>query len=82
MMESVFDLGGTGHRVSSIIKRPVAGKTGTTNTDAWMAGFTPELSTAVWIGHDRDRAINAVEALWAAPIFAEFTERTLESIPP
>ena len=33
---------------------PAAGKTGTTNDyrDAWFAGVTPELSAAVWIGHD------------------------------
>ncbi len=33
---------------------PAAGKTGTTNDyrDAWFAGVTPDLSAAVWIGHD------------------------------
>ncbi|HET9076706.1 MAG TPA: transglycosylase domain-containing protein [Acidimicrobiales bacterium] len=32
--------------------RPAAGKTGTTNntTDAWFVGYTPTLSTAVWMG--------------------------------
>ena len=32
--------------------RPAAGKTGTTesNKDAWFVGFTPTLSTAVWMG--------------------------------
>jgi membrane peptidoglycan carboxypeptidase len=32
--------------------RPAAGKTGTTekNENAWFIGFTPQLSTAVWIG--------------------------------
>ena len=31
---------------------PAAGKTGTTdhNIDAWFVGFTPRLSTAVWVG--------------------------------
>jgi penicillin-binding protein 1A len=31
---------------------PAAGKTGTTTsyTDAWFVGFTPKLSTAVWVG--------------------------------
>ena len=38
-------------------RRPAAGKTGTTeveggrNTDVWFIGFTPQLSTAVWIGN-------------------------------
>lgn len=82
LMESVFETGGTGNRVSSVLKRPVAGKTGTTNTDAWLVGYTPELSTAVWVGYDKDRNINAVESHLAAPIFADFTERALESVPP
>jgi membrane peptidoglycan carboxypeptidase len=32
---------------------PIAGKTGTTNnsTDAWFIGFTPKLTTAVWMGY-------------------------------
>jgi 1A family penicillin-binding protein len=82
LMESVFDEGGTGSRVSAIMKRPVAGKTGTTDTDAWMVGFTPELATAVWVGYDKGKTINPVESHMAAPIFAEFTEGVLESVPP
>jgi penicillin-binding protein 1A len=36
------------------LKRPVAGKTGTTNdfTDAWFIGFTPSLTMGVWVGFD------------------------------
>ena len=32
---------------------PAAGKTGTTdnNNDAWFVGYTPHLSTAVWLGY-------------------------------
>lgn len=82
MMESVFDPGGTGNRVSSVIKRPVAGKTGTTSTDAWLVGFTPELSTAVWVGYDKDRTLGTEASRKAAPIFAQFTEKALEKVPP
>jgi penicillin-binding protein 2D len=82
LMQSVFEEGGTGFRVSDLMKRPVAGKTGTTNYDAWMVGYTPELSTAVWVGYDRDKAIGKLDQRKAAPIFAEFTERTLEAVPP
>ena len=42
--------GGTGTKAN--IGCPAGGKTGTTdnNNDAWFAGFTPRLSTAVWVG--------------------------------
>jgi 1A family penicillin-binding protein len=82
LMESVFDRGGTGYRVAKQLKRPVAGKTGTTDSDAWTVGYTPELTTAVWVGYDRGRAITSSEAHRAAPIFAQFTETALEGIPP
>lgn len=82
LMTSVFDDGGTGQRVAALVKRPVAGKTGTTNTDAWMVGFTPELATAVWVGYDKGRSISSVEAHTASPIFAEYTEKTLSAVPP
>ena len=41
---------GTGTRAE--LDRPAAGKTGTAddNKDAWFAGYTPELATAVWVG--------------------------------
>ena len=44
---------GTGTRAA--LGRPAAGKTGTTdeNADAWFVGYTPELSTAVWMGYTR-----------------------------
>jgi penicillin-binding protein 1A len=47
--------GGTGGRAATGC--PAAGKTGTTdrNTDAWFAGFTPRLATAVWVGYPNDR---------------------------
>ncbi|MEK5234193.1 PBP1A family penicillin-binding protein [Paenibacillus sp. FSL L8-0470] len=82
LMEGVFESGGTGNRVASVIKRPVAGKTGTTDTDGWMVGFTPELSTAVWVGYDKGREIATSDGRRAAPIFAEFTEKALANVPP
>ena len=46
--------GGTGGKAT--IGCPAGGKTGTTdnNTDAWFVGFTPRLSTAVWVGYPKD----------------------------
>ena len=42
---------GTGTR-AQISGQPAAGKTGTNqnSTDAWFVGYTPALSTAVWVG--------------------------------
>lgn len=82
LMESVFEAGGTGNRVSSILKRPVAGKTGTTDADSWIVGYTPELSTAVWVGYDKGKKITTMDSHLSAPIFAEYTEKALESVPP
>ena len=47
------DPGRTGEGLS--LGRPAAGKTGTTNDNAavWFVGYTPELSTAVWVGDPR-----------------------------
>jgi 1A family penicillin-binding protein len=43
---------GTGTRARFADRRPTAGKTGTTSNyaDAWYVGYTPQLSTAVWMG--------------------------------
>lgn len=39
--------------------RPAAGKTGTTSSyrDAWFAGFTPDLTTVVWVGADQNQSL-------------------------
>lgn len=72
---------GTGRRAAAL-KRPVAGKTGTSNgqRDAWFVGFTPQLSTAVWIGYDEPRSIGRKEygGKAALPIWVSFMERALE----
>jgi len=51
-----------GHNLSGA--RPSAAKTGTTqlgdtklNKDAWMIGYTPSLSTAVWVGTEQSQPI-------------------------
>jgi membrane peptidoglycan carboxypeptidase len=47
--------GGTARRTPLADNRPAAGKTGTQarNTNAWFVGFTPEYTTAVWVGDPR-----------------------------
>jgi penicillin-binding protein 1A len=57
--------GGTGTRARLGV--PVAGKTGTTqlNGDAWFVGYTPKLSTAVWMGfpQGQDTPMNNVHGI-------------------
>ena len=60
MMQSVVD-NGTAKRVRQQgFSHPAAGKTGTDpdGCDAWFTGFTPGLSTSVWIGYDTPKKIN------------------------
>ncbi len=75
---------GTGQRVKSL-KRPVAGKTGTTNDlkDAWFIGFTPHYITGVWVGFDDHRPMGRFEtgAKAAIPIWLTYMEKLLEGKP-
>ena len=59
---------------------PAAGKTGTTSnyTDAWFVGYTPKLSTAVWVGYPKDY-ITMMDGpryggTLAAPIWRDFMQ--------
>ncbi len=76
---------GTGKGAKSLDK-PVAGKTGTTNNyvDAWFVGFTPSITTGVWVGYDNaaaslgDRETGARAAL---PIWIGVMARALAGKP-
>lgn len=66
---------------ASKLKLPVAGKTGTTNdfTDAWFVGFSPTLTTGVWIGYDEKKSLGAKEtgARAALPVWVDFMSNAL-----
>lgn len=54
------------HDLGSELGHPSAGKTGTTDefVDAWYVGYTPRLSTAVWVGYpDGNRSMTGVHGL-------------------
>ncbi len=79
---------GTGARAA--IGRPVAGKTGTSqeHRDAWFVGYTPELSTAVWIGYPEAQIemvppvteITVTGGSWPAQIWSRYTAAALAGI--
>lgn len=78
MLRSVFAEGGTAYRVAHQLQRPAAGKTGSTDTDSWMLGYTPDLVAGVWIGYDQNEFINHNnDGRIAAQIWADFVEGAL-----
>lgn len=53
--------------------KPAAGKTGTTsdNKDAWFAGFTPYLTTVVWVGYDSNTPHKLTGSSGAVPVWTQ-----------
>ena len=84
MLEEVIQFG-TGIAAKSL-KRPAAGKTGTTQdyTDAWFIGYTPQITSGVWVGYD-DKQISLGKketgARAALPIWTQFMQSALAGQP-
>jgi penicillin-binding protein 1A len=79
---------GTGTKAQ--IGRPAAGKTGTTTdfADAWFCGYTPDLATAVWMGHPEGKVpmldvhgINVTGGSFPAEIWAKFMSSAEKPLP-
>lgn len=88
MMTGMFDkkLNGyasvTGLSLINKMSRPYAGKSGTTETDSWMVGFSPQLVTAVWTGYDKGKPIElTVEKSYAKNIWINFMESAHKDVP-
>jgi penicillin-binding protein 1A len=77
--------GGTAYKISKL-KQRVAGKTGTTNKtrDAWFVGFTPQLTTGVWVGFDDNRSLGPREygGRVAGPIWLDYMKSVLKDQKP
>jgi penicillin-binding protein 1A len=75
---------GTGWR-SKPLKKPAAGKTGTTNDlrDAWFVGYTPYLVTGVWVGYDDRKSMNQGEtgSRAANPVWLYFMAEAVKDRP-
>ena len=76
---------GTAARAHSL-KRPIAGKTGTTNdfTDAWFLGYEPALAAGVWVGFDDKRKTlgpHEEGARAALPMWMDFWGQVMKDRP-
>ena len=81
MLRAVITMG-TG-RAAGVIPDSF-GKTGTTSDerDVWFVGFTPQLSTAVWVGNDNFLPLsNASGSRVCIPIWNAFMQRALQINP-
>lgn len=75
---------GTGRNLRAL-GRPLGGKTGTTNgfSDAWFMGFSPEITTGVWVGNDNNDTLGWGETggKTALPIWGEYMKIALAPYP-
>jgi penicillin-binding protein 1A len=75
---------GTGYKAKEL-KRPAAGKTGTTNdeSDAWFVAFTPDLIAGVWTGYDSRKKIGPgmTGGVVSAPIWLYYMQEVLKDRP-
>lgn len=80
----------TGSSVIDYLHHEYAGKSGTTGSDSWMVGFSPELAIGVWTGYDDNRPLEKLtektiaKQTWARLMqFAhqEYEEKLTFSIP-
>ena len=83
MLQSVVTRG-TGAAIGAL-RRPLAGKTGTTNdfTDAWFVGFSPDLAVGLYFGFDKPTSLGNLESgsRLAVPVFRDFMAEALRNTP-
>ncbi len=75
LMEGVIQHGTGRGAIQMGLRRPAAGKTGTTNdyTDAWFVGYIPRLAAGVWVGFDDPKkSVRKTGSKAALPIWAQF----------
>ncbi|WP_010099503.1 transglycosylase domain-containing protein [Ornithinibacillus scapharcae] len=88
LMTGIFDesLNGymsvTGISMADKLSRTYAGKTGSTDTDSWMIGYSPSLVAGIWTGYDNNRTITSVpERSYSKDIWTTFMESVHKNLP-
>ncbi|RKY56479.1 MAG: penicillin-binding protein [Candidatus Neomarinimicrobiota bacterium] len=86
MMQSVMERGGTGQSARwRGFTRPAGGKTGTSDNfcDNWFIGYTPQITSGVWVGFDEKLSIgkNQTGATNALPIWVKMMIAAHDTLP-
>ena len=80
----VNEAGGTGGQARRL-NRDIGAKTGTTNKyhDAWFIGYSPQISTGVWMGYDQEKSLGRGEtgSRAALPIWLNYMSQVLYGVP-
>lgn len=85
LMQSVVD-NGTGRAARRMgFTRPAGGKTGTSDNfaDNWFIGYTPQITTGVWIGFDDKTSLgrNQTGGKNGAPVWTDYMMAAHDSLP-
>lgn len=65
----------TGANLQGKLSDIYAGKSGTTDFDSWMIGYSPTVSTGIWVGYDDNQTMtNVSETGFAKEIWANYME--------
>lgn len=88
MMTGMFDtnlndyMSVTGASISKQLTRTYAGKSGSTDTDNWMIGFSPQLVTTIWTGYDTgNQPLTRTDRNYAKNIWVQFMESAHLGLP-
>ena len=64
------------------MSRKYALKTGTTNTDSWVAGYNPDVLMMVWVGNDEAKEIDSTASYYSKNIWLDTLEEYLADVEP
>ncbi len=68
--------------LASKMSRKYALKTGTTNTDSWVAGYNPDVLMMVWVGNDDAEEIDSTASYYSKNIWLDTLESYLIDVEP
>lgn len=72
----------TGSPISHQLNQAYAGKSGTTDFDAWMIGYSPHYTTAIWTGYDEGQPLERRSETQAAKqIWGEYMNQLHAELP-